>query len=414
MKFKVLMSSLLIVFSCAAVFYSYTTVWAEDDVDEEIDDLQDKIEKYEKKIVELQGRAKTLANEIEYMDSQINLTELRIRDSISKIVQKEQKIKELTGDINNLSERIDKLQSSIDYQTGVLQARLRERYMSQEDSPLVFLLSSDTLDQIVHKTEYLKVMGIQDNKMIDDMSKTKQSFMLQKKLYQDKKDKEEELKAELEVEKANLDYYKNSLEGQKVEKNRLLELTQNDENKYQKLLKEAEEELQQIMRAVSVLKHQDGEEVKRGDVIGIQGNTGYSFGDHLHFGVYRYGSFEDIDGWDWYYSNYVDPAKKLKSKTVYWNTGCETAGNRTIGNGDWDWPIKNPTISQGFGDTCYSDVYYGGKPHPAYDMYGPYGAAIYAVDDGEAYYCRNCLGDGGNGVFMFHGDDYMTLYWHLQ
>jgi murein DD-endopeptidase MepM/ murein hydrolase activator NlpD len=39
---------------------------------------------------------------------------------------------------------------------------------------------------------------------------------------------------------------------------------------------------------------------------------------------------------------------------------------------------------------------------------------VKAVDDGEAYFCRNCLGDGGNGVFIFHDGDYMTLYWHLK
>jgi hypothetical protein len=38
--------------------------------------------------------------------------------------------------------------------------------------------------------------------------------------------------------------------------------------------------------------------------------------------------FEDIEGWNWYYSNYVDPKKMLEEKDVYWNTGCEGASTK--------------------------------------------------------------------------------------
>jgi murein DD-endopeptidase MepM/ murein hydrolase activator NlpD len=127
-----------------------------------------------------------------------------------------------------------------------------------------------------------------------------------------------------------------------------------------------------------------------------------------------YSSFDEIDGWNWYYSNYVDPAKKLKNKSVYWNDGCSSSGNKSTGSGDWSWPLSNPTISQGFGVTCWSGIYYGGKPHPAFDMYGAYSSPVYAVADGKAYSCRNCLGDGANGVFIFHDGGYMTIYWHLK
>ena len=187
-----------------------------------------------------------------------------------------------------------------------------------------------------------------------------------------------------------------------------------DAEKYQQLLVEALKELQQITGAVSALIGQSGEEVDKGQLIGYQGSSGYSFGEHLHFGVYRYSSFEEINGWNWYYSNYVDPDDVLKEKDVYWNDGCSGASYKEIGDGDWVWPLSSPTISQGFGHTCWSDIYYGGKVHPAYDMYGATGSPIYAADNGVAYYCRNCLGDGGNGVFIFHDDDYMTVYWHLR
>jgi peptidoglycan hydrolase CwlO-like protein len=422
MKIKIFLATFLIaLFSAISLrgnlwsIQDKTFVFADEDgEEEEIEDLEDKIQEYEDKLDELRGRSKTLSNEIEYMNSQINLTELRIQNSIANISKKEREIIKLAGDIENLKVRIEKLEDSIEYQKVVLASRLRERYKTRGTNPLLVIFGAVTLDTIVKKTEYLKVMELQDNKVLDEMEATKDAYERQKELFEEKKAEEEELKRQLEIEKANLDSYKASLENQKVEKKRLLEITQNDESKYQKLLEEAQKELEQIIRAVSVLKGQESEDVDDGDIIGVQGNTGYSFGDHLHFGVYKYSSLDDIDGWDWYYENHVNPSKKLKSKTVYWDTGCESSGYKDVGGGDWRWPLSSPTVSQGYGHTCWSDRYYGGKDHPAYDMFSYAGAPVYAVDDGEAYFCRNCLGDGANGVFIFHDDDYMTLYWHLQ
>jgi peptidoglycan hydrolase CwlO-like protein len=387
---------------------------AQEEVCSNEDECQKKINEYTRKLSDAQSKAKTLANEIENMNTQINLTQLRIQNSVAKIASTQKDIEKLASNIEDIKGRLGKLQTSIDYQKKVLDSRMRSRYKIQESSPIIVLFGSTTINQLVHKAEYLQIMELQDIRMLGDMDKTKSAYNKQQDIFEDKKLESEQLKANLETEKRNLDNYRFTLEDQKEEKDALLKRTQNDEAKYQDLLDEARRELEQITGAVRVLKNQSGKEVKKGDLIGIQGNTGNSSGDHLHFGVYRYSSFDQIDGWNWYYSNYINPSSVLKSKKVYWDTGCESPGYKTVGSGEWTWPMDSPTISQGFGYTCWSRRYYGGKDHPAYDMFGAYGSVVKAVADGTAYFCRNCLGDGGNGVFIFHKDKYMTLYWHLR
>lgn len=210
---------------------------------DEADELIDKIDEYEEKIQNLQGQAKTLENEISYMDSQIGLTELRIQESEYKISQTQEKIQNLTEDIEDLRIRIEKLENSIDYQTDVLSSRMRERYKSRDSSEIMVLFGSQTFKELIQKTEYLKVMELHDNKLIDEMATTKDAFEVQKKLFVEKKEEEESLKRQLEVEKANLDAYRNTLEYQQQEKEQLLEVTQNNEAKYQELLAEAQREL---------------------------------------------------------------------------------------------------------------------------------------------------------------------------
>lgn len=376
--------------------------------------IQKKLDECDRKIRELAGKENSLQNEIQYMDGQIDLAELKIQNSLYKIKKTEDSISKLADGIDDMSGRINNLIKSMDYQKIVLSSRMRERYKSKEDSVLTLLLGGETLDKIIQKTEYLKIMELQDNKLLDQMKKTRNDYDTQKKLLQDKKSDQEDLKKQLIAEKINLDSYKDSLEDSQIEKKKLLEITQNKEEEYQRLKQEAQAELNQIVGAASVLKNAKGVKVDKGDLIGIQGNSGYSFGAHLHFGVYKYSSFNDIDGWNWYYSNYVNPLTKLSSRSVYWDTGCETAKTRSVGSGDWKWPMTNTTVTQGFGHTCWSSRYYGGKDHPALDMAGPANSPIYAAADGTAYTCRNCLGDGGNGVFIFHKNGYMTVYWHLK
>lgn len=382
-----------------------------------IDEIEDKIKEYEKKLEKLKTQRGTLQNEIDYLDSQINLTQLKIQSANDQILFMVGKIESLSREIQNLTTRLEKISETIDYQENLLNQRQRDQYKTEQSIPksfefLLFLLKPEELDEKIQKTTYSQVMQEKDRNLLNELNETKKAYKNQKGIFEDKKKEEEKLKAEVEKQKANLIGYQNQLDGQKSTKARLLLDTQNDEGKYQQLLEGARRELNQILGAAAALQGTNGEKVKKGDVIGVQGNSGRSSGPHLHFGVYKYSSFDEIVGWNWYYSNSLDPKKVLEPKTVLWDS-CETV-EKTVGKGDWGWPMKGSVrITNSYGDNCYKYSFNLGNSHPAYDMVGAPGSKVLAVEDGEAYFCRNCLGDGGNGVFIFHDNGYMTMYWHL-
>ncbi|MFC1755812.1 hypothetical protein ACFLZK_00250 [Patescibacteria group bacterium] len=210
---------------------------------EKVEDLLDEIEEYKDKIKDLQGKADTLSQEISNFNNQIYLTELQIQNSINKIAATERKISRLAVDIDKLSDRIDIIIERIEYQEEILRERIRERYKARETTTVMVLFGSTTLDNLVKKAAYLRVMEVQDSKVLQQMRETKETYKRQKGLFEDKKEEEEVLQAQLIQEKINLDSYKLQLSQKKAEKDRLLEITQNDEDKYQDLLAEAKKEL---------------------------------------------------------------------------------------------------------------------------------------------------------------------------
>lgn len=368
---------------------------------EEISDYQKQLsenqvrqEELQQKINELQAQERSLQNQIDYMDSQIALTNLKIDEAQTKIAEREKELEGLAADIETLIARIGRIEESVKFQNEVHGQRLRARYKSSRVSAFEILFGADSLSDVFTRLKYLRMMEQQDRRLISQMNDTQLNYKNQKKLLEETKRQIELVKAELEQEKANLEVRRADLDFQKQAKNVLLEQTRGEESEYQRQLALVQAEQRAIEQALSEFISRlieqgvpSGEEVHRGDVIGVQGSTGMSTGDHVHFGVY------------------------IKCGETAW---CHTDPMPYLNSGDLSWPLESYTISQEYGRTPFalSSGFYKDNFHNGVDLYSYINAPVLAATDGTVSYSIDPY--GGRGAIIYHSEELMTLYWHLK
>ena len=353
-----------------------------------------KVSCYEKKVVDIQTQEKTLSSQIGLINSQISLTK-------SKIDLTQNKLERLSDNISSVSGKIVSLEDSLNRVSNIFANRVVQTYITGRSDPFIYLLTSANFSDLWQRMAYLRLVQKHDQTVMLEMAASRKNYSNQKQLLEEKKKQQELLSAQLKAEK-------NQLDRQNSEKQSLLEVTRNDETRYQQLLADARRELSALQSALFTGK----KNVKKGDVIGLMGNTGFSFGAHLHFGVYSL-SEGQADSFN-YNSGASNPLDYLKGQSLSMDSGAcyDKTSGENFGNGSWDWPMDGPRISQCFGRTPFSWIYANGL-HEGLDMYNNENTAIKAVDDGVAYYYRGS-GSLGNNVRVFHPNGKMTLYLHLQ
>jgi len=341
-----------------------------DDLQNQINNLQQDINSYQNKLNQTQQKEHSLQTDINDLNQQITTYQTKISDTQDAIDNKQKEIVETENRIKVVIAQL-KEQRQILNQSIVL--------MYQEgDIPFVeTLFSSKTFSDALDRVEYFSTIELTIDETIQKIQKLQSDLEDQ----QAKQEKEKEnlitLKEQVEAEAA-------ALANQRAEKDQILAYTQGQEEKYKDYLAQAEAEAAKTQAQLAAL-YDSGQlvsqgKVKRGDVIGREGSTGFSTGCHLHFAVYSGNLRNDVDPMPY------------------------------INNGTFSYPLDYFVITQNYWGTFS----HRGRGWPGgLDMAGPCGEPVHAAADGDIVFNGWMNGGFGHYVIIDHNNGLYTLYAHM-
>ncbi|OIP25235.1 hypothetical protein AUK11_01000 [bacterium CG2_30_37_16] len=338
----------------------------------ELSQIQNQIKTLENGLREKKSKINTLNDQIAYFDTEISTVTEEIDLTISQINKLQSEIKSLNAEIKKTEKKLKEAQE-------LLKDYLTEIYSQGKTSALEMIVSSNNISEYMNQMEYTETLQEKVNNQVTTIKDIKANLDKNKSRAEQENKKLNETKTQLTAKKTSLD-------NTKAEKQKLLDMTFGEEQRFQDLLtasrnKEAaaEREIQNIVSSLYNRGSTSGGQVSTGAIIGYQGNTGYSTGTHLHFTVFKNGVA-------------VDPLPLLN-------------------NGTFNWPLSGFIITQYYGKPNWNAAY---SFHNGIDLSAGYGAPIHAAAPGTVVTDGWMPNGYGHYKVVDHGNGYMTLYGHMK
>ena len=304
-----------------------------------IEALQNKVKAYEDKVRAKRNEALNIKNQLEEIGDNIEKTE-------TELEIKQRQITEVNLAVKEAEKRIDDKLKEMATEQERLGEFVRILYQKGEKSYLEIILANDALSEYFDQMQYLETVQGDLGVIVKKIKAVKE------KLEADKVALQEQHKS-LEALSEQLDEKKETLAEKATVKNVLLEATQNDEAKFQTLLKEVRSEQAKI----------------NGDIVALE--------------------------------------KKLRERLA-------AKGDKTLselsGQG-FIWPIDGRTVTASFHDPDYPFRRY--FEHPAIDIRAKQGTSIKAI--GSGYVSRALdAGMGYSYISIIHADGLSSVYGHVS
>ncbi len=306
---------------------------------------QEKINETKKEKEEVTAEKNKTAAEVEKLSTQIT-------DYESQIDELEDKISTLNTKINESQEQLNKAQEDYTDQEKLLNARLVAIQEAGETSYLDFLLSSDSITDLISNYYLISEITANDTELLDKIQKQKELI--------------EKSKAELESNKSELDTAKASKESVSVQ----LKATKKDKDKQvaqlsadEKVLQAQIDELKEANKSIDSQIQAAQEAVKR----------------------------------------YQEQQKN--------NGGSSSGGTTNPSSSGFIYPVP-----AAYAKVTTGMYYSSGQYHGAIDFGtgGINGQPVYAVADGMVITSTKLNGSYGNYIIIAHPNGLYTLYAHGQ
>ncbi|MFC1595024.1 murein hydrolase activator EnvC family protein [Patescibacteria group bacterium] len=345
----------LIIASCF-IFGAWNLMYAANitDLEKNIEEKENEIAAIEKEIEEYKNAINEKEREGKTFQTEIDALNLRVKKLRSDIYLTEQKIERTELSIQELTLEIHSGEQRITTQKEMLAEILRTIYDMETETMVEILLSNDKISDFLGNMQQLSNL---DRSLKFNLQELRE---LKKNLEENRENEiaEENQLLALTKEYASRKIIAEDVKGQKTD---LLEQTQEEEAKYQKLLQEREELRAQILAEIAEAE----EELRK----------------------------------------LIDPSR-LPAKIA----------------GVLAWPVGEPHITQSFGYTAFAKsnggIYLGGG-HNGVDFRASIGTPIFAAEDGIVMDIGNtdlsCPGGSyGKWIMIKHENNLATLYAHLS
>lgn len=202
-----------------------------DDKRAELDQISSQIDYYQHLAEQKEGQINSLEAQIKKMNAEIRVTELNIVRTQTKIVITQ-------AEINETKAKIRQKNQELAYQKSVLDEALRVMYEEGNTGFLETFLKSETLSDLIDRTEYLDTVGAKIDHTMKIMAKIKAELQQKHKELASKK-------ADLDSLLVEQQQSRSGLITQKAAKNSLLFRTQGQKAAYSRLVAKKQSEYEQ-------------------------------------------------------------------------------------------------------------------------------------------------------------------------
>lgn len=317
------------------------------ELNNEKEENQDKINEKKQEKQEITEQKNKTVEEVEKLDSQIT-------DYESQIKELNTKIEDLNNNIKQSEEKLIKAQEDYTKQEDLLEARLIAIQEAGETSYLDFLLSSDSITDLISNYYLVTEITTNDTQLLEKIQK-------QKKEIETAKEELESSKRELDTSKASKQSVSTQLKTAKEEKNKQVVQLSQDEQKIQQQIDEIAQANRDIDSKIALA---------------------------------------------------IKQAQKNSNKNSSNSANSSGSGSTAAsGSSGFIYPVPS-----GYTRITTGLYYSSGQYHGAVDFgsAGINGQPVYAVADGEVIVSERLSGSYGNYIIIMHNNGLFTLYAHGQ